>query len=120
MVIISALIYYNCHISIEYGLTLIKAASKNRQTCSNNINSSSSRSHCICHFELVNRSAGEEFADPANLWIVDLAGSERSKRTQFGSASSKQQREASQINQSLTTLMRCITQLANNEKADQF
>ena len=116
----SALIYYTYHISIENGLTLIKEASKDRQICSNNINSSSSHSHCICHFELVNKSAGEEFADPANLWIVDLAGSERSKRTQFGNVFSKQQqREPSQINQSLTTLMRCITQLANSKKADQ-
>ena len=88
---------------------------KNRQTCSNNINSSSSRSHCICQFELMNKNIAKN-DDPAVLWIVDLAGSERSKRTQFGSSSAKQQREASQINQSLTTLMRCITQLASNQE----
>ena len=88
---------------------------KNRQTCSNNINSSSSRSHCICQFELMNKKTSQT-NDPSVLWIVDLAGSERSKRTQFGSSSAKQQREAAQINQSLTTLMRCITQLASNQE----
>ena len=119
---------------MEHGLELVDEAIKNRQTCSNNINSSSSRSHCICQFELIdqtnstnNRSLSSESISSTNatvsdveaspppvLWIVDLAGSERAKRTKFGSASSKQQREAAQINQSLTTLMRCISQLASN------
>eukprot|EP00814_Leptocylindrus_danicus_P010070 CAMPEP_0116032760 /NCGR_PEP_ID=MMETSP0321-20121206/18398_1 /TAXON_ID=163516 /ORGANISM="Leptocylindrus danicus var. danicus, Strain B650" /LENGTH=691 /DNA_ID=CAMNT_0003508331 /DNA_START=33 /DNA_END=2109 /DNA_ORIENTATION=- len=101
--------------SVEHGLQLSRQAMENRQTSSNNLNSVSSRSHCICQLELSNSALGDE--KPCTMWIVDLAGSERSKRTGFG-GSSKKQREAAQINQSLTTLMRCITQLAGNQRND--
>lgn len=101
--------------SVEHGLQLSRLATENRQTSSNNLNSASSRSHCICQLELSNSALGDE--KPCAMWIVDLAGSERSKRTGFG-GSSKKQREAARINQSLTTLMRCITQLAGNQRND--
>lgn len=47
------------------------------------------------------------------LWIVDLAGSERSKRTGVGNA---RQKESTQINMSLMTLMRCLNAIKDTRK----
>ncbi len=118
---------------ISHGLELTIAANNRRRTSSNNLNSDSSRSHCVCQMQLVPRSStlavskqpkddesvvsvngystDEEVNQIARqkistIWVVDLAGSERSKRTQMGSS---RQKEASQINKSLMTLMRCLT-----------
>lgn len=44
----------------------------------------------------------------SNLWVVDLAGSERSGRTGAG-ATSTRQKEANNINKSLSTLWHCLT-----------
>ena len=49
-----------------------------------------------------------------NLWIVDLAGSERSKRTKV--TTSMRQKESTQINKSLMTLMRCLNAIKDNGK----
>jgi Kinesin motor domain len=47
------------------------------------------------------------------IWIVDLAGSERSKRTGVGNA---RQKESTQINKSLMTLMRCLNAINDQGK----
>jgi len=44
----------------------------------------------------------------SSLWVVDLAGSERSGRTGAG-ATSTRQKEANNINKSLSTLWHCLT-----------
>jgi len=115
----------------KQGVDLVLSANDKRRTFSNNINSSSSRSHCICQIQIVPRSCNlsvgpsddeqasvstrensvDEEESPlatpiSTLWIVDLAGSERSKRTAL---TSKRQKESSMINKSLMTLMRCLT-----------
>ena len=121
--------------NFNHGIELTMVATNRRHTSSNNINSGSSRSHCICQMQIVQRSphAARAVTKPSDddasvasmsgystdeeasvlarqktstIWIVDLAGSERSKRTGMGST---RQKEASQINKSLMTLMRCLT-----------
>ena len=120
----------------SHGIDLVIAANNKRHTSSNNLNSGSSRSHCVCQIQIVPRTCRfpptgrcEEQDDDASvvsmsgystdeevnhfaksnltLWIVDLAGSERSKRT--GLDNSQRQKESSLINKSLMTLMRCLT-----------
>jgi hypothetical protein len=115
---------------VNHGIELTMMANNRRHTSSNNINSGSSRSHCVCQMQIVPRSshAANVVSKPSDddasvvsmsgystdeealflskqrsstIWIVDLAGSERSKRTGMGSA---RQKEASQINKSLMTL----------------
>ena len=90
--------------SVQHGLELVSAAKTKRQTSSNNLNAGSSRSHCICQLSVTSSDTQQQ----VNMWIVDLAGSERSKRTDAGQARLK---EASQINKSLMTLMRCLMAL---------
>ncbi len=89
-------------------------AKSRRQTCSNNINGESSRSHSIYQLQVsVNESNNKEHT--TSIFIVDLAGSERARRT--GSALNIiQQREAAQINASLMNLMQCIQQLNSNQQ----
>jgi len=126
--------------SVAHGLELALTAKKNRHTSSNNINSDSSRSHCICQLELVQINpheadddesrAGSESGysteqeeatisrnkrESSSMWIVDLAGSERSKRTGVMNMSSRQ-KEASSINASLMKLMRCLQAILNNQQ----
>ncbi|CAJ1936959.1 unnamed protein product [Cylindrotheca closterium] len=115
--------------AVTEGVTLTRTANDRRHTSSNNLNSGSSRSHFICQLQVVPSIGGgvpalakletsasgyttdEEAASmqkrkEATIWLVDLAGSERAKRTGLGSS---RQKEASQINKSLLTLMRCLT-----------
>ncbi|KAG7352280.1 kinesin motor domain containing protein [Nitzschia inconspicua] len=121
--------------STSQGIELTKIAHNKRHTSSNNINSGSSRSHFVCQMELVQASLvsgaatvqDDEDASmitstddgvclkskerTSTIWIVDLAGSERSKRTQVGSL---RQKESTQINKSLMTLMRCLNAIKDN------
>ncbi|CAB9505851.1 Kinesin-like protein [Seminavis robusta] len=123
---------------VKEGLQLVKQANSKRHTASNNLNSDSSRSHCIFQLQIIKRSANipkmrqassltsnngystDEEASriskqkPITLWIVDLAGSERSKRTNVGTL---RQKEASLINKSLTTLMRCLSIIRENQSS---
>ena len=48
------------------------------------------------------------------LWLVDLAGTERSSRTGLA-AKTTSAREASHINNSLMTLMRCLQVISDNQ-----
>lgn len=112
--------------NINHGIDLTKMANNKRHTSSNNLNAGSSRSHFICQMQILPLSTQSEdisvdslsgystdeeasitkSKNISTLWIVDLAGSERSKRTGMGSS---RQKEASLINKSLLTLMRCLT-----------
>lgn len=118
----------------EEGLKLAMQANAKRQTSSNNLNTDSSRSHCICQLQVVQRELGvlkagngsaasngyntEEEATQISklksttLSFVDLAGSERNKRTNVGSL---RQKEASLINKSLMNLMRCLSIIRENQ-----
>jgi len=118
---------------IGQGLDLTLTAQKRRHTSSNNLNSESSRSHCVCQIQLLPRqvtapdsgstsltseyTANNDYSSTrrgSTFWIVDLAGSERSKRTQTSIA---RQKEAAQINRSLMTLMRCLRAMRENKGA---
>lgn len=98
--------------SVDQGLALITSAKAKRQTCSNNLNSGSSRSHCICQLTVLNSDNQQQ----VSMWIVDLAGSERAKRTDAGQMRLK---EASQINKSLMTLMRCLMALRDDPSSSK-
>jgi Kinesin motor domain len=121
---------------VKEGLHFAKMAHSKRHTASNNLNSDSSRSHCIFQLQITKRNANlpkltegtsvpsgyttdEEACQitkqrPTTLWIVDLAGSERSKRTNVGTL---RQKEASLINKSLMNLMRCLSIIRENQSA---
>lgn len=122
--------------SVTEGVRMIRTANGRRHTSSNNLNSGSSRSHFICQLQAApsigngvaalakvatsasgyttdEEAASMQNRNEATIWLVDLAGSERAKRTGLGSS---RQKEASQINKSLLTLMRCLT--AMREKAN--
>ena len=127
--------------SVEEGIKYTREANNKRHTSSNNINSGSSRSHCICQLQVVRRHAtnvklndgipttatstnngyntDEEVSQisrqkPTTLWVVDLAGSERSKRTNVGTVRMK---EGSLINKSLMNLMRCLSIMRDNQSS---
>lgn len=130
--------------NIQHGIDLTIAANARRHTSSNNLNSDSSRSHCVCQMQLLPRPANHGILKQAHddesvvsatgystdeevnqlahkristIWIVDLAGSERSKRTQMISS---RQKEASQINKSLMTLMRCLTIMREGSRSSNI
>jgi hypothetical protein len=104
--------------SVTEAMSLIDSGSRQRQTCNNNLNDSSSRSHSVCTLELVraahsSTTAASSLEPVATLWFVDLAGSERNDRTGLAGVS-KKQTEANNINTSLFTLMTCLTALREN------
>lgn len=99
--------------TMQQGLDYILQAHQRRRTSSNNLNQDSSRSHCICQIQL--QSQDNNDSSTKTIWIVDLAGSERSKRTQL--IGHLRQKEASMINQSLMTLMRCLTAMRENQNS---
>lgn len=93
---------------------------KRRREASTALNANSSRSHSIFNIRLVKaRPSGYGEVDTeapieiGQLSLVDMAGSERTNRT--GNTGEKLA-EASSINNSLTTLRRCIKQLRDNQK----
>jgi Kinesin motor domain len=106
--------------NVEQGLQLALQAKNKRHTSSNNINEDSSRSHCICQLELnpiafnCAEIPSSENSKTTKFWIVDLAGSERTKRT-----GGVRQKEATQINASLMTLMRCLTAMRENQVSNK-
>ena len=77
---------------------------------STNLNQNSSRSHTIFKIILMNKNKDISKIDFSteeliSLSVVDLAGSERQKRTE---AKGKNLQEACKINQSLSTLGKCL------------
>ena len=83
----------------------------NRATASTKMNADSSRSHAVLMLGI--KVVGGPRTLMGKLYLVDLAGSERVKKSGVeGSAFD----EAKAINQSLTTLGRCIEILASNKK----
>ncbi|CAM9859795.1 unnamed protein product [Ascophyllum nodosum] len=84
-----------------------------RMVASTKLNEDSSRSHSVCMIKL-NRDKAKD----SNLWVVDLAGSERIGRTGV-CASSARQKEANNINKSLSTLWHCLTIMRSNLRKDE-
>eukprot|EP00913_Durusdinium_trenchii_P009743 g9152.t1 len=95
--------------------SILDFGTKARSVASTNMNSASSRSHCIFTFNLLKSGGGREQCASVNL--VDLAGSERQKKT---GTSGSQLKEGAMINQSLSNLALVINKLASfdDEKTD--
>ncbi len=77
-----------------------------------NLNSSSSRSHSIFKI-IVQLPSHSGEVEEYSLSIVDLAGSEKVSRSE---TSGKEFRETCNINQSLSTLTRCLKNMSFNSK----
>ncbi|XP_035784136.1 kinesin-like protein KIF23 [Anopheles albimanus] len=108
--------------SVEQALNLFRTGLKTRQTGSTKLNAQSSRSHMALTIRLVQRDAKVSCKPiESQLTLVDLAGSERSKRTEN---SGQRLREAANINNSLSTLRKCLSTMriivCVSPQADQF
>lgn len=75
------------------------------------LNHRSSRSHCIVTLKCSNKKGNS--MKQSRFLFVDLAGSERIHKT---GATNLKAEEAKNINQSLTTLGRCILAIKENKK----
>jgi len=96
----------------EEAMNLFFEGETNRAIAEHQLNSSSSRSHCILTLHVESRSRVES-ADRvlvSKLNMVDLAGSERVSKTQSTGAIL---REAMYINKSLSFLEQCVNALAD-------
>ena len=87
---------------------------------STNLNQNSSRSHTIFKIILINNNKDITKIDFSteeliSLSVVDLAGSERQKRTD---AKGKNLQEACKINQSLSTLGKCLEAMKHNSNSN--
>lgn len=79
------------------------------------LNKDSSRSHCVFTITLIGHetSSCTRLRQVSNLSFCDLAGSERGDRTQN---TGNRLKEAGKINNSLSTLGRCISALRHNQR----
>lgn len=102
----------------EEVLKFLHAAQKYKHIGRTQLNSESSRSHCIFTIRVVQLAKNikdaysPEILHVGQLSLVDLAGSERSNRTQNTGV---RLREASKINKSLMSLRICLQILRSNQ-----
>ena len=89
----------------------MRAGNLNRNTACTKMNSDSSRSHAVLMLNI--KVTGGTRTLMGKLFLVDLAGSERVKKSGVEGTAFD---EAKSINQSLTTLGRCIEILASDKK----
>ena len=97
--------------SATAALKVLQKGNSNRATACTKMNSASSRSHAALIVKVT--CSGGTRTLSGMLYLVDLAGSERVKKSGVEGAAFD---EAKAINQSLTTLGRCIEVLASNKK----
>ena len=97
--------------SATAALKVLQKGNANRATACTKMNSASSRSHAALIVKVT--CTGGTRTLSGMLYLVDLAGSERVKKSGVEGAAFD---EAKAINQSLTTLGRCIEVLASNKK----
>merc|ERR1711965_536910 len=88
---------------------VLQKGNSNRNTSATKMNSASSRSHAVLILKIL--CTGGVRTLNGMLYLVDLAGSERIKKSGVEGAAFD---EAKAINQSLTTLGRCIEVLASD------
>ena len=93
-------------------MALLKQGQRLRQKAKTELNADSSRSHAVFTLKLLDE-AGHVWC---RLSIVDLAGSERTNRTKT-QAGDERRKEASNINQSLVVLGRCLEALRSNNRS---
>ena len=99
--------------SMEDLLKMIKIASENRRVEKTSSNERSSRSHSIFQIKLAGESPSSTKKFAGLLNIIDLAGSERASKDAIVAKNDQLMKEARHINQSLTTLGRVLTMLAD-------
>ena len=97
--------------STQQALDALRKGNTNRTTACTKMNADSSRSHAVLILRI--KCTGGVRTLNGMLYLVDLAGSERVKKSGVEGAAFD---EAKAINQSLTTLGRCIEVLASNKK----
>jgi len=95
----------------EEAIATLRTGNSNRATAATKMNADSSRSHAVLMLKV--KVTGGVRTLNGMLYLVDLAGSERVKKSGVEGAAFD---EAKAINQSLTTLGRCIEVLASNKK----
>ena len=95
----------------QQAITELQRGNNNRATACTKMNADSSRSHGVLMLKI--KCTGGVRTLNGQLYLVDLAGSERVKKSGVEGAAFD---EAKAINQSLTTLGRCIEVLASNKK----
>ena len=95
----------------QAAMKTLQKGNSNRATACTKMNSASSRSHAALIVRVT--CTGGTRTLNGMLYLVDLAGSERVKKSGVEGAAFD---EAKAINQSLTTLGRCIEVLASNKK----
>ena len=95
----------------QQAMDALSKGNNNRATACTKMNADSSRSHAVLILRV--KCTGGVRTLNGMLYLVDLAGSERVKKSGVEGAAFD---EAKAINQSLTTLGRCIEVLASNKK----
>ena len=98
--------------SVDEAFSCLKQGQAARQKAKTALNADSSRSHSVFCIKLLDEDSGRLWS---RMSIVDLAGSERTNRTKTESGDERR-KEASNINNSLVTLGRCLEALRNNSR----
>ncbi|QEU62112.1 hypothetical protein KDRO_F00360 [Kluyveromyces lactis] len=99
---------------VEEVLEYLSIGDSKRSVASTRMNMESSRSHAIFTLSIKQQEPDGSIRE-SDLKLVDLAGSERANAT-MGIDNGKRMKEGANINKSLSTLGRCISQLAKNSK----
>ena len=97
--------------TVEKAVQTIANANTNRVTSATAMNDASSRSHSVLLVDVMTKSGSRILR--GKLHLVDLAGSERVKKSEVQGQAFD---EAIAINNSLTTLGRCVQALAAGPK----
>ena len=96
---------------VDHAVATIDQANRNRVTSATAMNDTSSRSHSVLILDVTTRAGSKLLR--GKLHLVDLAGSERVKKSEVTGQAFE---EAVAINNSLTTLGRCVQALAAGPK----
>ncbi|OMJ88197.1 hypothetical protein SteCoe_9931 [Stentor coeruleus] len=108
-------LYVNACYNATEVLTHFHAGLKNKIMASHNLNSASSRSHCILSLNIEGVDVEGGGIISSKLQLVDLAGSERASLTGNEGLALK---ESIEINKSLFTLRQVITTLAGSREGE--
>lgn len=103
--------------SLEHVISLTKSAGRSRRTAKTSMNERSSRSHSIFRVRILASSPHSLKKLAGVLNVIDLAGSERAAKDAVIAKDETLLREARFINQSLTTLGRILTILADRKSS---
>ena len=108
-------LYVHACYNAQEVLTHFHAGLKNKIMASHNLNSASSRSHCILSLTIEGVDADGGGIISSRLQLVDLAGSERASLTGNEGPALK---ESIEINKSLFTLRQVITTLSGSREGE--